>query len=96
MEKIINQTPYNTFDLEKIASWECARIEETLYFADNGNFLLHCIGEDAAMKNSYGNQSFTNEDLFILEEEDVLGWMKVHAPDAFAELCEEINLELVA
>ncbi len=89
MEKLIDQIPYNTADFIEIASWDSLQISETLYFADNGEFLLHCIGTAAEMTNSYGTKSFANEDLIILEEDDVRGWLKVHAEKSYDELFGE-------
>jgi len=92
MEKLINQVPYNTSDLTSIASWqhESGEIQETLYFADNGSYLLHCLGSMAQMQNAYGTQSYANEDLIVLSEEDVCGWLIVHAPAVHAEIFEDL------
>jgi|GEM_PF-7027392 len=89
MEKIINNTPYNTADLVAISTWTTATSAETLYFSDCGHYLLHCIGEDAQMSNKYGSKIFSQEDLILLAEEDVIGWMKVHAPDTYTQLFSE-------
>ena len=98
MEKIIDQTPYNTSDLTLLAEWSSQNdaITETLYFADNGNYLLHCIGLDAKMANGYGTTSLANEDLIILCEDVIYGWLQVHAPAAFIELFGEDEIQEVA
>jgi len=96
MEKLIDQTPYNTADFAKIASWSSSEVSETLYFADNGNYLLYCVGNDATMTNVYGTETYTNEDLIILPEEDVYGWLKVHAEEVFEELFGDENIVLLS
>lgn len=86
MEKLIKNTPYNIVDFTKITSWSSVETSETLYFADNGQYFLHCLGSDATMSNLYGSKSHANEDLIPLAEDDVYGWLKVHSKDVFEEL----------
>lgn len=88
MEKIINNSLYNTDAMEKIASWKSPReeVKECLYFSDNNLYLLHCEGNGAILSNGYGTESFGNQDLIVLEEEDVIGWMEVHAPECLEAL----------
>jgi len=96
MEKIINQTAFDTANMEKIAGWESNGTQETLYFSHCGQYLLHCISSNAIMENQYGTKTISNEDLIILENEDALGWMQVHAPDKYTQLFGDIDNSLSA
>lgn len=82
MEKIISSHIYSTGDMKRVASFTSQdnSCEETLYFSADSQYLLHCKGKQTQFKNSYGTKSFNLEDLIILDEEDVIGWLDVHAP----------------
>jgi len=94
MEKIIGNQLYNTNDLTLIAQWETQDRSqtETMYFTEEGDYLLHCAGASAVFKNEYGTSSFGQEDLIILEDDDVYGWLEVHAPRQYEELFAETEL----
>ena len=79
---------YDTNAMKVIASWENKKEQtnETLYFAENGKYLLHCTGNMAKFKNEYGSVGFSNEDLILLQEEDVIGWLDVHSPESLNAL----------
>jgi len=94
MEKIIGNRLYNTNDLTLIAQWETQdrSQSETMYFSEEGGYLLHCEGANAVFSNEYGTNSFSQEDLLILEEDDVYGWLEVHAPRQYEKLFAEPEL----
>lgn len=88
MEKIISSRIYSTDDMKRIASYmsQDNSCEETLYFSADSQFFLHCKGVEAQFENNYGTKSFSLEDLLILEEEDTIGWLGVHAPKKLENL----------
>lgn len=88
MEKILNNTLYSTDALKSLSTWMSADFKstETLYFSDDSLYLLHCKGNAAVLTNEYGTASFGREDLLILAEEDVVGWLDVHAPELLERL----------
>ncbi len=88
MEKIISGTIYSTQNLQAVSQWSTPSNDntETLYFSDEGTYLLHCQGTSAQMTNEYGQSSYGMEDLIMLDEEDTFGWLEVHDPELSREL----------
>lgn len=82
MEKIINNFLYATQSMERIATWKDKHSDsrEILYFSEIGRYALHCVGDKSVYSNAYGQKSYGREDLILLDEDDVVGWLDVHAP----------------
>ncbi len=94
MEKLINGKVYNTENLVRVSFWECQKegVKETLFFSNENVYLLHCEGASAGYTNSYGSKTFNCEDLMILDEEDVFGWLNVHDVETLNELMSDLQM----
>lgn len=95
MVKINKNEILNVKDDTQLAVWECGEsdVSESLYVSHELTYYLHVVGSAAIFRSEYGEKTHGNEDLIVLDEEDVFGWLATHAPDVFEELTSTKSLQ---